>query len=368
MPAPGPRDSRASGPRLPRPLARGSDARLGRPGVVARLPGAAVPDRLGGRPARAARPVGRAPVVYALSIGVYCTSWTLYGAVGVAAEGGLDYLAIYVGPILVFGLGWPLIARMIRIARAENVVSISDFISARYGKSRALAVLVTVIGGGRPAALLRAAAEGDHHQLRGAGERRRRGRGRPAAGGHDADRGGGDVRLRGALRGAQRQRQRAAPRADAGGGERVGGEARRGGAGRRRRSRSSPSTAPAATLAALRADPELARLAALRRRSTRSGGRPACSPRSPSSACRGSSTWRWWRTPTSTTCAPPPGRSRSISSPSTSSSCRWRWSGCGCSRTARCRRTPSWWRSRASSAGPGSPSSPSSAGCRRRPA
>ena len=93
---------------------------------------------------RRARPAGRAPAVYALSIGVYCTSWTLYGAVGVAADGGLDYLAIYVGPILVMGLGWPLIARMVRIARAENVVSISDFISARYGKSRGVAVLVTV--------------------------------------------------------------------------------------------------------------------------------------------------------------------------------------------------------------------------------
>ncbi len=90
------------------------------------------------------RPVDRAPMVYALSIGVYCTSWTLFGAVGVAAESGLNYLAIYIGPILIFGLGWRLIARMIRIARAENVVSISDFISARYGKSRALAVLVTL--------------------------------------------------------------------------------------------------------------------------------------------------------------------------------------------------------------------------------
>ena len=52
---------------------------------------------------RRTRPPGRAPAVYALAIGVYCTSWTLYGAVGVAAEGGLDYLAIYVGPILVHG-------------------------------------------------------------------------------------------------------------------------------------------------------------------------------------------------------------------------------------------------------------------------
>jgi Na+/proline symporter/CheY-like chemotaxis protein len=91
-----------------------------------------------------ARPPGRAPLVYPLSIAVYCTSWTFYGAVGQATRDGFDYLAIYVGPILVFGLGWPLIARMVRVARAENVVSISDFIAARYGKSRALAVLVTL--------------------------------------------------------------------------------------------------------------------------------------------------------------------------------------------------------------------------------
>lgn len=91
-----------------------------------------------------ARPARRAPIVYTLSLGVYCTSWTLYGAVGVAAEGGLDYLAIYVGPILLLAFGWRLIARMVRIARADNLVSISDFIAARYGKSHAVAVLVTV--------------------------------------------------------------------------------------------------------------------------------------------------------------------------------------------------------------------------------
>ena len=93
---------------------------------------------------RQARRRGRAPAVYALSMGVYCTSWTLYGAVGVAADGGLNYLSIYVGPILVMTLGWRLVARMVRIAHAENLVSISDFISARYGKSRGVAVLVTV--------------------------------------------------------------------------------------------------------------------------------------------------------------------------------------------------------------------------------
>ncbi|WP_114392372.1 PAS domain-containing hybrid sensor histidine kinase/response regulator [Oleisolibacter albus] len=85
----------------------------------------------------------RAPLLYALSLAVYCTSWTFYGAIGRAATGGLDFLSIYVGPILMVGLGWPVLAKMVRVAKAENVVSISDFLSARYGKSRVLAALVT---------------------------------------------------------------------------------------------------------------------------------------------------------------------------------------------------------------------------------
>lgn len=87
----------------------------------------------------------RAPLLYALSLAVYCTSWTFYGAVGRAANGGFDFLSIYVGPILMIGLGWPILAKMVRVAKAENTVSISDFISARYGKSRVLAAFVTFI-------------------------------------------------------------------------------------------------------------------------------------------------------------------------------------------------------------------------------
>ena len=86
----------------------------------------------------------RAPMLYALSLGVYCTSWTFYGAVGRAATGGFYFLPIYIGPILMIGLGWPVLARIVRIAKSENVVSISDFLSARYGKSQGLAALVTV--------------------------------------------------------------------------------------------------------------------------------------------------------------------------------------------------------------------------------
>ena len=86
----------------------------------------------------------RTPWLYALSFGVYCTSWTFYGAVGRAATGGFYFLPIYIGPILMIGLGWPILARIVRVAKSENVVSISDFLSARYGKSRSLAALVTI--------------------------------------------------------------------------------------------------------------------------------------------------------------------------------------------------------------------------------
>ncbi len=83
--------------------------------------------------------------VYSLSLAVYCTSWTFFGSVGRAASSGLDFLTIYIGPVLVFGLGWPLIAKMVRIAKRYNTVSIADFMALRYGKSQAVAALVTIV-------------------------------------------------------------------------------------------------------------------------------------------------------------------------------------------------------------------------------
>ncbi|HYD98798.1 MAG TPA: PAS domain-containing hybrid sensor histidine kinase/response regulator [Alphaproteobacteria bacterium] len=99
----------------------------------------------GDRRAERAGAGGRSPVLYALTIGVYCTSWTFFGSVGRAAGAGFDFLSIYVGPILVLMLGWPLLVKMVRIAKGQNIVSIADFIAARYGKSQAVAALVTVI-------------------------------------------------------------------------------------------------------------------------------------------------------------------------------------------------------------------------------
>ncbi|MGB8251483.1 MAG: sensor histidine kinase [Azonexus sp.] len=82
--------------------------------------------------------------VYALSLAVYCTSWTFYGSVGRATTGGLSFLTIYIGPTLML-LFVGVIIKMIRISKAQRITSIADFIASRYGKSQLLAGLVTVI-------------------------------------------------------------------------------------------------------------------------------------------------------------------------------------------------------------------------------
>src|SRR5208282_3872428 len=84
-------------------------------------------------------------VVYALSLAVYCTSWTYYGSVGLASEHGLDFLPIYIGPILVIGLGAPFMARIASLARAQNVTTVADFVSARYGKSQSVAAVAALV-------------------------------------------------------------------------------------------------------------------------------------------------------------------------------------------------------------------------------
>ena len=87
----------------------------------------------------------RNPYIYALSIAVYCTSWTFYGSVGRAASSGVSFLPIYIGPTLTFVLWWFVLRKIIRISKANRITSIADFIASRYGKSTLLAGLVTVI-------------------------------------------------------------------------------------------------------------------------------------------------------------------------------------------------------------------------------
>lgn len=87
----------------------------------------------------------RSPFIYTLSISVYCTGWTFYGAVGSAARNGFEFVTIYLGPTLVFIGWWWLLRKLLRIGRAQRITSIADLISSRYGKSTTLAVLVTLL-------------------------------------------------------------------------------------------------------------------------------------------------------------------------------------------------------------------------------
>ena len=89
---------------------------------------------------------GRAGMlIYPLSLAIYCTSWTFFGSVGFATRTSIDFLAIYLGPILMIGLCTPLLRRVIQLAKSQNITSIADFIAARYGKSQAVAATVAMI-------------------------------------------------------------------------------------------------------------------------------------------------------------------------------------------------------------------------------
>ncbi len=99
----------------------------------------------GDRRADAGRSIISNPYIYALSMAVYCTAWTFYGSVGRAADAGLGFLPVYIGPTLAATLGWLVLRKIIRISKVHRITSIADFIASRYGKSTTLAAMVTVI-------------------------------------------------------------------------------------------------------------------------------------------------------------------------------------------------------------------------------
>ncbi|NFV80455.1 sensor histidine kinase [Magnetospirillum aberrantis] len=100
---------------------------------------------IGDRRAEQGRSLIGNPLTYALSIAVYHTSWTFYGSVGLAAEQGMGFLPIYLGPTLTFCLAGVVLVKMVRVSKQHRITSIADFISARYGKSALVGGLVTVI-------------------------------------------------------------------------------------------------------------------------------------------------------------------------------------------------------------------------------
>ncbi len=99
----------------------------------------------GDRRAKAGRSIIANPYIYALSLAVYCTTWTFYGSVGRAASSGVGFLPVYLGPTLVVALWWYVMRKIIRISKAYRITSIADFVASRYGKSQVLGGVVTVI-------------------------------------------------------------------------------------------------------------------------------------------------------------------------------------------------------------------------------
>ena len=85
------------------------------------------------------------PLIYSLSLAVYCTSWTFFGSVGLATTQGFDFLTIYLGPIILMTVGAPAFLRVVTLAKANNITSVADFIAARYGKDQGIAALVAVV-------------------------------------------------------------------------------------------------------------------------------------------------------------------------------------------------------------------------------
>ncbi len=85
------------------------------------------------------------PYTYALSLAVYCTAWTFFGSVGKAAESGIAFLAIYLGPAIFAPIWIVVLKKIILISKAQRITSIADFISARYGKSNFLGALASII-------------------------------------------------------------------------------------------------------------------------------------------------------------------------------------------------------------------------------
>ncbi len=89
------------------------------------------------------------PNIYALSLAVYCTTWTFFGSVGLASTSGVNFLAIYIGPALLMTLGFPILRRIVKLSKEERITSVADFLGSRYGKNikvAAVAAMIAVVG------------------------------------------------------------------------------------------------------------------------------------------------------------------------------------------------------------------------------
>lgn len=101
--------------------------------------------RWGDKDTPLARKLTSHPVIYSMALAIYCTAWTFYGGVGEASRNSWQYLPIFLGPILVYLVGYRFIYKMILVSKKQHITTIADFISSRYGKRQSVALLVTLI-------------------------------------------------------------------------------------------------------------------------------------------------------------------------------------------------------------------------------
>jgi Na+/proline symporter len=83
------------------------------------------------------------PLVYVLSLGVYATSWTYYGSVGLAAKSGYLFLTIYLGVTLTFIMAPILLNPILRLVREYQLTSLADLFAFRF-RSPVTGFLVTM--------------------------------------------------------------------------------------------------------------------------------------------------------------------------------------------------------------------------------
>lgn len=101
--------------------------------------------RWGDKDSAKAKRLAAHPAIYSLALGIYCTAWTFYGAVGEASRNSWNYLPILLGPVLVYLLAFPFIYKLTLVSKKQHITTIADFIASRYGKRQTVALLVTLI-------------------------------------------------------------------------------------------------------------------------------------------------------------------------------------------------------------------------------
>ena len=97
------------------------------------------------RRSRQGKSVIQNPYIYSLSLAVYCTAWTYFGSIGRVTSTGIEFLFIYLGPSLAAPLMFLMVRKMIRISKHQNITSIADFISTRFGKNISLGAIVAML-------------------------------------------------------------------------------------------------------------------------------------------------------------------------------------------------------------------------------